>query len=92
MVQHPTAYSPPFEDVVYAKSGKGSKKKQAGDINFANQMAKTLVSKLQLPKNVQHYPSNDPQKPDFIFDGVGFHDPGDTVEWAEHALELKVIK
>jgi hypothetical protein len=47
---------------------------------------------MKLPQNVQHYPSKNPQLPDFIFDGAGFHDPGDIVEWINYIPSLQIAK
>jgi hypothetical protein len=85
MVQHPAAYSPPFQDVdfpAWKLWNKGSKKKTLEDFEFANKVANSLIKNLKLSLTVQHYPSKNPEKPDFIFDGLGFHDPGDMVEWS----------
>jgi hypothetical protein len=93
MVTHPTAYSLAFEDVDYSTwkaAKKRTKQKNSPDIEFAIQAAKKLVSKTPLPQHVQHYPSKHPELPDFIFEGAGFHDPGDIVQWRNIIPNLEI--
>ena len=96
MVQHPTAYSPFFEDPDYlvwkSLQTKSNVKqhKDLADVELAIRVAKTLVSKLKLPQNIAHFPNKDPDKPDFIFEGSGFHDPGIIIEWKNHIPPLAI--
>jgi hypothetical protein len=83
MVIHLVAYSPPFNDIdlsAFKAINKCFKQKNLHNIEFALQAARDLISKMKLSQNVQHYPSKNPQLSDFIFEGAGFHDPGDIVE------------
>jgi len=94
MVQHPTAYSPPFEDTnfrAWKSWHQGSKKKTLDDFEFANQVAKDLLKNLKLPQAIQHYPSKSPEKQDFIFEGLGFHDPRDTADWRDHVPKQIIL-
>jgi hypothetical protein len=93
MVLQPTDYSEGYLDADYLEwksCNKKTKQKTLEDVEFAQKVAKSLIQELGLPQNVQHCLSKTPEEADFIFEGAGFHDPGDIVEWKNDVPRLDI--